>query len=445
MRRLALLLATALLLQGCGFKLPERAARMKLTETVKAAGASEVETRNLDDGGLQVNGKIEGRKFSLAFPQDWDGRNAMVFASGYSVPGTKTVLDIPDNPVEEDLSSGLMKYAYLQGYAVGMSAYDKAGLGVQTGTERTFALREYLARVGAQRVWLSGASMGGNIVVSLLENHPDAFVGALDLCGASTSFADLTGSLIDMRAVYDFYTAGTPYAMPGSHDLNVSMIDPQAPPGLRWANSAWGLLKIKGIFEPVMRLFEAAKADPKGKEAEIVRKVSAITGWDAEPASFALPLLTIGLGMDDMRETSGGNFYDNTAKVYGASILSADEAAALNKGVARIKGDAAGIAYMRQWHDARGNWKTPLVALHNGIDSLAPYSQATQLRERALAAGNAEHIALLTVPPLKLQLPFTTLDGYMHCGFRPQQVTAAWDELRHWVDTGAKPADGARP
>lgn len=440
------LLFAILVVQGCAsLKIPEtpelRALSLKVT--ADSNSASDLQATKLDDGGLLVNGKLEGKPFSMAFPLDWSAGNALIFAHGYTLPGSPT--QVADNPLSKDIAGEVLNYAYLQGYAVGAISYEKAGLGVQAGAESMLLLQQYLVRIGAKRVYVSGASMGGNIVVSLIENHPQAFAGALTMCGAVDNFGGAIGRLIDIRAVYDYYTAGTEYALPGSHDLNRSALSPEPPWVLGWTPKLWRIIQLKRLFAPINTLFETAAKNPSGKEAQIIAKISAITGWEQNVVSFAFPITTIALGMDDMRATTGGNPYDNTSKIYNAPGLTDSDRAALNRDIARIKGDEQAIAYVTRWHTASGQFETPLVTLHNSIDSLVPYSQATDFGVRVATAGNQQRLAQLTVPPMRRPIPFSKLDGYMHCGFQPQQATAAWDELRRWVEFGVKPVSGQRP
>lgn len=158
-----------------------------------------------------------------------------------------------------------------------------------------------------------------------------------------------------------------------------------------------------------------------------------------------LPIATIALGMDDVVATAGGSTYDNRARVYRGAGLTDADIAALNRGIARIAADPQAVAYIAKWHTASGRFDTPLLTLHNRIDSLVPYAQPVDLGRRVAAAGNLQHLVQLTVPPMRRPLPFSTLDGYMHCGFRPQQLASAWDELRRWVERGEKPDSGSRP
>src|SRR5262249_2020259 len=97
-----------------------------LVEAAKAAGATSVKASKMDDGGLLMNGKLDGRDFSVAFPWRWN-KQSTVFANGYRNKGLPT--DIPENPLAGD-ATGFYRIPYAQGFATGLSEYDKAGMGV---------------------------------------------------------------------------------------------------------------------------------------------------------------------------------------------------------------------------------------------------------------------------------------------------------------------------
>jgi hypothetical protein len=49
----------------------------------------------------------------------------------------------------------------------------------------------------------------------------------------------------------------------------------------------------------VLALFAAAKSNPEGREARILRQVAAIGGFEVDPGAIAFPLVTVSLGADD--------------------------------------------------------------------------------------------------------------------------------------------------
>ena len=416
-------------------------AQSRLVAQAAKLGATDLKTLPAPEGGFVLAGKLAGDQFSVAFPAGWKG-GALLFAHGYSAPGSPVA--VAEDPLSAKVgTNGMMLKVYRDGYAAGHSAYDKAGMGVETASENTLRLRNFLTKLGAKRVFLAGGSMGGNIVMSLIEQHPKAFAGAISACGVTNGWESLFAQLIDMRAAYNVLTEGTPYALPGEHDLLKSALPMDPPAGEMASNDAFRNGRIVQIALPVLTLAQAAKANPGGREARILKQVASIGGFEPEVASIAFPLVTVTLGMDDLDATLGGNIYGNVGKVYASPEMTADEATTFNARVQRIEADPAAVAKARRWHQATGRFAVPLVTIHNRIDSLVPHAQSEALGRIVADAGNGKRLVQYTVPGTKAALPVGEVEGYTHCGFTPEQMTATWEAVKGWVETGKRPAADA--
>ncbi|TFW13973.1 alpha/beta hydrolase [Brevundimonas intermedia] len=433
-------LAFAAVLSGAACSTPANAdlqpAQAAFAARATAQQATDVDVRTRDDGGFTVNGRLDGDHFAMAVPSNWNGE-ALVFAHGYSVPGS--AIAVSKDPVEKDPSGGLMTVAYAQGFAVAHSDFDKAGVGVESAVENTLRLRAFLGRMGVTEAYVAGGSMGGNIVMAIIETHPTAFKGAMSGCGLVDNWSDEVGLLIDLRALYNFYTRDTEYALPGETDIRRSALSTTTPDAIGLLGDPYRLLQMKRIADPIAALFKAARDNPGGREDQIIAKIASITGVTPEPASLIVPIMTVSLGMDDMNATFGGFIYDNSAKVYASPLLSSEESQRLNHEIARITADPAAVAYADRWRRSTGRFSTPLVVLHNRVDSLVPYSQFEGLVRKTQAAGNADRLLAITVPEIKTPLPGTGLEGIAHCGFTPAQLGAAFDALQTWTTTGQRP------
>ncbi|MGO4449876.1 alpha/beta hydrolase family protein [Phyllobacterium sp. TAF24] len=397
-----------------------------LERSLGSAGARDIHVEQLRDGGFTINGTIKRKAFALAIPANWN-RKALLYAHGYSFPGTSVA--VSRNPMHNEASE-LMKAAYSQGFAVGHSAYDKAGVDIKGGATNTLGLRSVLVSAGIKKIYLSGASMGGAVVISLIEQHPGMFVGAISACGITNSTQRQFGDMVDVRAVYDFYTRGTPYELPGGKDLRTSAMSMVSPSSLDTVTTAFQLLRARAISNPLVKLFKDAGNDPKGDAAGIIRKISSVARIDPDPASFAAPLFVATLGMDDIIATYGGRPYDNRKYRYTAPELTRKETEALNRNIARIKGDPVAVANAKRWHEASGRFATPLVVIHGKKDSLVRYSQFESFLRTVRASGNQRNLVAATpLPPAKEAIPLTGIYGYAHCGFTPEQLANAWNTL----------------
>jgi pimeloyl-ACP methyl ester carboxylesterase len=395
-------------------------------------GASNVILSNID-GGMILEGKIHGNQFIAAIPTKWN-RDALLFAHGYSLPGTP--VDVPKNPLVADLSGGLMKLAYDQGFTVAYSAYNKAGMGVETGAVSTLALKKFLDEVlQPERTFVSGGSMGGNVVMALIDEHPDEFAGALAACGVVDGWEYQLGALIDIRAIYNYFTKDTEFELPGNKDIRISAISPEPPNWLSFTGGLWRYAQLRRISRPIEALFEEAEVDKHSKAANILRNIeSASNQFPAEMSSFISPLATVSLGMDDIVTTFGGMPYNNTEKVYKSEHLSDLQNNELNQSIARTIADSSAVAYQTRWHKSTGRSPVKLLVLHNSIDPLVPYKNVKNLSARMQAEGNFHNLRVMEVPTKYSKIFGTSHSGYSHCGFTNEEIEDAWSLLINWVE-----------
>ena len=364
----------------------------------------------------------------------------MLFGQGYSTPGS--VPGVPSDPLAKDPSNGVLRYAYEQGVAVGIIAFDKAGVATESGVANTLALRDLVSRLGGKQFYMVGGSMGGNVVIAMIEQHPKAFAGAVSMCGVTEGWISLVRQMMEMRAAYNLLAEETSYELPGEKDVTRSALPTVPPEGEARDGQTFRNAQTMRIIMPVVRLFQAAKANPDGPEARIARQVAAIGGFADDPAAVAAPLYSGALGMDDIVATMGGLPAGNIGKTYAPPDMTDDEAARFNQRIQRFEASPAAIAYAQTWHEATGRFLIPLITVHQRIDSLVPYSQSEAFGARVAKAGNDAHLVQYAVSGTKMPIP-GGLEGYAHCGFTPEQNIGAFKVMRTWVQTGARPAPDA--
>ncbi len=434
-----ILLASAAIAQQSPTAFQPTAAQAALQSKARAAGATGLAATAAPGGGMILNGTVEGRRFVLTLPPNWTGETVL-FGQGYALPGTPPT--VPADPLAKDPGGGLFHHLYAQGIASGIAAVDKNGIATETATRNTMRLRALAVKLGAKRFYAVGGSMGGNIVLSLIENYPRAFSGALAMCGVTQGWLAMVRQLADMRGAYDVLTEGTPYALPGGKDLTRSALPIVPPADGTTSGDAFREAQKTKLLSPILALFLAAEANPQGPEARIIRQVAAVGGFAPDPAALGAPISSAALGMDDIKATMGGLPIGNRDTVYAPPEMNAAEAAAFNRKMQRYDADPRAVAYALRWHEATGRFRIPLVTVHQTIDSLVPYAQSEGLGRITAAAGNGTRLAQYAVPPTKIALP-GGLSGYTHCGFTPAQNIAAFDAMRTWVRTGRKPGPDA--
>ena len=434
-----ILLASAAIAQQSPTAFQPTAAQAALQSKARAAGATGLAATAAPGGGMILNGTVEGRRFVLTLPPNWTGETVL-FGQGYALPGTPPT--VPADPLAKDPGGGLFHHLYAQGIASGIAAVDKNGIATETATRNTMRLRALAVKLGAKRFYAVGGSMGGNIVLSLIENYPRAFSGALAMCGVTQGWLAMVRQLADMRGAYDVLTEGTPYALPGGKDLTRSALPIVPPADGTTSGDAFREAQKTKLLSPILALFLAAEANPQGPEARIIRQVAAVGGFAPDPAALGAPISSAALGMDDIKATMGGLPIGNRDTVYAPPEMNAAEAAAFNRKMQRYDADPRAVAYAQRGHEATGRFRIPLVTVHQTIDSLVPYAQSEGLGRITAAAGNGTRLAQYAVPPTKIALP-GGLSGYTHCGFTPAQNIAAFDAMRTWVRTGRKPGPDA--
>jgi pimeloyl-ACP methyl ester carboxylesterase len=368
---------------------PAAATPATLAAKARAAGATHINVRQRSDGGLVLHGRIEDRNFVIDIPPNWQG-SAAQFARPYSFPGMSLAVpkDLVDQPMKKDPAGGFPTAIYKHGYAVGQTVYDKTGLAIESGTLNNVRLKRVFDQIGANRVLMMGVSMGGSTVMSVIDHNPGMFNGAITACGATDNWPEEVGTVMDMRAVYDYFTAKTKYELPGSKDLNHSALTPVAPTWLSPIRLLYFGIKAKRIATPVDKLFTDAQKNPQGQAAQIVANVASAAGSKPDPGSFIWRLLLGTLGADDVRQTYGGNIYSNRGKVYHADALSDAENSTLNLKVSRVDADPAAVKKAAEWHASTGRMTAPTLTMHNRYDALMPYSEATGLGQKVSLAGN---------------------------------------------------------
>lgn len=403
----------------------------RLEQAFKALPAAqqvtELRLQPLADGGTLVGGRLAGATFALRFPAQWN-RQSLVFAHGYTMVGTEPDT-VPADPVAQDTTGGLFKEAYARGFAVGQSAYDKRGFAVESGIERTVALSRLLDDLGAERAYIAGASQGGSITALAIERYPDQFAGALAACGVVGGWEPELNYVTHLRALYNYFAAGTRYELPGVHDVTRT-----AGPSV---NTIGGVL---------LKLYAAARLQPQGEAARIIRQtVSAVPGVRAQDdiATLFLPLAAQMTGAEDFWAQAGGVFVDNTRTVYHSSLLSEAENAALNRGIQRYAASPAALARVRERWTPTGTFKTRLFTVHNEYDPLVPTEHEAWLREKVSAAGNNANLFQTLVPATYSRFPtkLVGFDAADHCGFSPEQTARFWNSLEQWVESGVKPTE----
>ena len=414
-----------LLLAACDSSAP-LSTEQRLQSAAIQSGVTAMTVTSRSDGGLNVTGKLDGNPFAVRVPATWNGMSVLE-AHGYATPGSTETVPSPTGPATNpfgDPSFGLLSAAYGQGYAAANTAYAKTGYAVKEGIAANKALHDFLARAGSKAQYITGISMGGNIAVALVEKYPGDFVGALPYCGVVAGWRAEQRYLLDFRVIYDYFTRGTAYALPGNGDA--------ATP-----NPALTFDLVRGTL--ITLFTKAAQGDTAAQG--IIGGVARVAGTPADPVSFITPLAATVYGLSDYLKTTGGLGYSNVGKIYagtGNAAIDAD----LNARVQRFvlpAGDTS-AAYLDANYTPTGKFTAKMLSFHNTSDPLVPYSFEPEFRAVVAAVGNSANLVQQTVKPKAVDN--TADSGPGHCYFSQKEVVGAWNDLRTWVENGTRPVDG---
>lgn len=335
-------------------------------------------------------GTIAGAPYRIEIPAGWNG-GLVMYAHGYEIAGTPFE---PMAPRHAQFREAFTR----RGFAFAQSWYRAQGWAVREGIDDTEALRRrFIRRYGRpDTTFVTGHSMGGLITLATIEGRPEAYDGALPLCGI------LSPSLEWMRTVFDLLVSFD-YLYPGV-----------------LTRSPRGLADLSAAPAPERdSIFAAVRANPQraealaGRYALQARSVPGLVWF----------LTTI---FREVEERAGGNPFDNRGTVYGG--LGGDTASA--RGVRRYAADPDAVEYLRSRYTPTGRILDPVFAVHTTYDATVPPGQMDRYRTTAQLARTEDRFAA----------SYVVADG--HCSFTPAQVGAAFDALRTWAATGQRPAEG---
>lgn len=341
--------------------------------------------------GAQVEtGVLDGARYRIDIPEDWNG-DLVMGLRGYTPAGRPREGDMPRTRITEALLA--------RGFAVAASDYRSQGWAVAEALEDNERLRLYFGeRFGPpQRHWVLGFSMGGMLTLASIERHPQAYAGALALCGANASASEMFNEVLltVLVAVDHFFPGAFPYGEAGLADLDA----PDAVPAAH--------------IESLLATDEAT-AQRLAERLQIPR--DALAGI----AAFYHLILR------ELHVRTGGHPLDNLDVVYAGF----GDDLAFNRGVRRYRADPAAAEYIRRHVSLEGRPPVPVILLSNIVDAVVPLHISNRYLGLAREAGLAERVVgRWSVQP-------------GHCRMDAEEVGKALTDLVRWVDSGERPAAG---
>jgi hypothetical protein len=343
-----------------------------------------------------------GAEYAFYVPKEWNGDVV------YYVHGIR----LPSDPVNLEVGNGFDAFREALGarhYAVAWSSFSENGFAVKDGAQRTHQLRGlFTSQFGKPgRSYLAGTSLGGLIAQGIAEQHGSQYDGTLAMCAPLGGSLSEINYLADVRNTFDFYY---PNVVPG----NVMFV----PEGTNVA-AAVGAAQQAVIADRFQKLGLMRRIDQTPMEGPFP------IGW-LTSLSYAIQYDI--LALDNLVDhTHGHPFYDNQLTTY---TIGGQPLADLNAGVGRYSATPDALAYLDKYYQPSGALTMPTIDLHTNEDPFVPTKKhETEFRTAVDAAGA---LSLL----LQRNVPGT---AFGHCTFSTAEMTAAFDDLAKWVETGAKP------
>lgn len=332
-----------------------------------------------------INGDLDGVLYRIQIPKKWN-RGLVMYAHGYHIRGMAW------SPMQAEQCKAFLE----RGFALAESGYSRQGWAVAEAVEETEALRRHFVKQHGEpeSTFITGHSMGGLITIATIETYPDAYDGALPMCGplvpAVRFFKD---PVFDMLVTFEA--------------LFGEALPDEAKP------------VIGGESLPPQTVMSALESDAKLAE-------DFASHWGMRSRDLPQILWLYHTIYRELVKRAGGNPVDNRNTVY-FGFGSAPE---LNAAVPRYAADPDALAYLRRHYTPTGVVSDPVLAVHTSYDPGVP---------PRLANGYGTILALSECDKWFVH-QFVEAEG--HCNISPELMGKAFDQLRKWAAEGERPEAG---
>ena len=360
-----------------------------------------------------------GAPYSITVPDDWNG-DLVVYAHGIVDPGLPVAA-----PTDQDGFNLLRDHLLDMKFAVAASGYGENGYAIKEGAQNTHQLTGLFTSKFGQpgRIYLVGHSLGAAIEQYLVETFPGQYDGALLMCGLLGGSAREVDYLGNERVLFDYFFPG---AAPG----DILTI----PEGIDFSPGSPAFLAVyaalTGGFAPPYRTLEFGGTGWKSNAwGETLMNLHWQTPEELVATGLSIVGFSLRFGNNVLDLTHGHGYFDNTGTTYSGS--SDDEA--LNDDIARFSASADAQRYIENYYTPTGRLQIPVVTLHTTRDPVVPFEH------------EAAYAGLVADADASALLYQRSVEAWGHCAFSADDMMRAFADLRAWVETGARPADGGEP
>ncbi|HUG84924.1 MAG TPA: hypothetical protein VMM13_10185 [Euzebya sp.] len=417
MRRLALALLLALLVA-----IPPAAAGPRGGQGPKPAYFVDESTLPFDalPGATALWGIHTGAGYRIEVPADWNG-SLVMWAHGFR--GTGLELTVDNHPLRHHLIAN--------GFAWAASSYSRNDYDIATGVQDTHALaRRFNGLVGRpDRIYITGASMGGHITGVSIEQYPATYDGAMPICGVMGDY-ELFDWFLDFNVAAQQLGLGeSTFPVDPVHYIGVDV--PQIKANLSGSGPGGWPTSLNDEGEDLKALAELRSGGERPNFDEAWFFWNTFPSFESGPGNF---LFDLGAS-DGTLVRSPGVVVDNTDVVYQFDTdpsLTAEEEA-FNAEVVRVSADPQGRHPngLAQVPAITGTPSVPVLTLHNLGDLFVPFHNEVVYGNEVAANGRSD---LLVQRAIR---------GVGHCDFTPAELVTAFGDLVTWVEDGIRPAGDA--
>ncbi len=351
-------------------------------------------------GAGSLTGEVGGAKYYIEVPENWNG-DLVLYAPGYVTPDWSA-----DDLDPEEIERGKRAQLLQRGYAWAASFRSATGFAVQEGVRITHQLRGiFKARVGQpDRVYLSSTSMGGLIILRLLEEHPGMYAGALPVCGPLDGAAEFWKGSFHTRSLFDYFYPG----VLGGDALN----PPEGASGGAMFGAAFGAVLANS--GPAHELASALPIPFEYASDSELAQIIGVQVFFGDP-----PILE-----EIKNRAHSEDIFDNSMTVYTGTSVDAD----LNANIDRFESSPQAGNFFNTWYTPSGDLTAPVLSLRTTRDPTVSPHLDEQFAARAAAAGNADMLVRRQV------------DRFGHCAISSaDEYGPAFDDLVNWVENGVMP------
>jgi hypothetical protein len=354
------------------------------------------------------DGVFEGKyAYRAEFPEKWNG-DLVMYAHGFKGTGPNLSADIIP----------ARKWFIENGFAWASSSYSANGWAVRQGADDTKDLAEFVSSSIAKprRIFILGASMGGNVITDSMGNFPTFYSGAMPVCGAMTGVE-----------LFDYFLS---YALVGEYISGIQLVPNTSDPVSFYLNKYFGgLLPILG--QPKAYTAKGAQFDSIIKHLSGGERPYRLEGMLVETApnvNFYSAWFSGG-GLGIINHNTEHQVTSNIGVQYKIDAGLGLDSAKLNAEIKRVKANPDyRILEGRYWYSIpSGRIFAPIMSYHTTGDAFVPINMQISYRQKVEARGRGDLLVQRLV----------RRPG--HCEFTETEIAEGFADLVKWVDTGTKP------